>query len=328
MRRILPLAFLLALAAPVRAAAPPAGVPALRETLDVRYHPGKARQTLDVFAPPAAGKGRLLPVVVFAHGGTWMAGDKNFYGMYRGVGRYLARHGVVAVMINYRLSPLVRHPEHARDVARAFAWTRRHIAAYGGDPDRIVLAGHSAGAHLASLVVTDASYLKDPALKLTDRDRASLRGAALVSGVYRIPGAAEFRAMVEGIVQGLLQRAGAQGSARQMSPLLQAVGARLNPFPWVFGTDPDVRRQASPLSHVRKGLPPFLLLNAEVEIPGLKGMAQDFAAALRKAGNRVETREVAGCTHHTIASDLPAGRIGSGPLLLDFVRRCTDRAKR
>jgi acetyl esterase/lipase len=118
MSRLIAVLALFCVAVPVRAVAPPA--PTVRETLDLRYFPGKDRQTLDVFSP-RAGASRHFPVVIFVHGGTWMYGDKNLYGLYRGVGRFLANNGVVAVMINYRLSPKVKHPEHARDVARAFA---------------------------------------------------------------------------------------------------------------------------------------------------------------------------------------------------------------
>src|SRR4051794_2017887 len=108
--------------AAVRADDPKPPTHAVEEALDLRYHGHDPRQVLDVFRP----KGQTgRPVVLFVHGGAWMIGDKNFFGLYRGVGRYLASHGVVAVLINYRLSPQVRHPEHVRDVARAFAWVRK-----------------------------------------------------------------------------------------------------------------------------------------------------------------------------------------------------------
>src|SRR5438270_867168 len=80
-------------------------------------------------------------------------------------------------------------------VGRADAWTRRHVRDYGGDPDRIILCGHSAGGHLVALLATDETYLKDPALKLTDADRAAIRGVIGVCGVYRVPGPQEFKAM-------------------------------------------------------------------------------------------------------------------------------------
>ena len=85
--------------------------PTLVETFDVRYHPGKDRHVLDVFRPDGAKK--PLPVVLFVHGGTWMMGDKDFYGINRKAGRMLARSGYVTAVMNYRLSPFVRHPEHA-----------------------------------------------------------------------------------------------------------------------------------------------------------------------------------------------------------------------
>jgi acetyl esterase/lipase len=309
---------------PARAAAPPVARPAgaIREALDIRYYPGRDRQTLDVFAPEGAA-GQRSPVVLFVHGGTWMAGDKNFFGMYRGVGRCLAKNGVVAVLINYRLSPGVRHPEHAKDVARAFAWTCRHIEEHGGDPRRIVLAGHSAGAHLATLVATDESFLKDPALKLTDRDRAGLRGVVGVCGVYRIPAPEEFRKMAARIVPSLVSRAAPESMAGFLTPVLLKASEKVNPFVLVFGTDRDVRRKASPLSHVHKGLPPFLLLNAERDVPGLTGMTEDFAAALRKAGDRAEVKVIQGCTHRTIVLQLHESDSTAGKTVLDFIRRCT-----
>src|SRR5262249_10941217 len=133
-------------------------------------------------------------------------GDKNLLGLYRGFGRFLARHGIVAVMINYRLSPAVKHPEHVKDVARAFAWTRRHIKDYGGDPDRIFLCGHSAGGHLVSLLATNQEYLKDKCLDLKDEDRAAIRGVISVCGVYLIPSDDEFTSLVADMLAGLVSK--------------------------------------------------------------------------------------------------------------------------
>jgi acetyl esterase/lipase len=321
----LPILFLLSAVAAVPAAAPPAVRPAIRQALDVHYYPGNGRQTLDVFAPALSDK-RPLPVVVFVHGGTWIAGDKNHFGLNRGVGRFLARHGVVAVLINYRLSPGVKHPEHARDVARAYAWTCRNVARYGGDPTRIVLAGHSAGAHLACLVATDKTYLDDPELKLTDRDRDALRGVVGVSGVYRIPPPEEFRKMSAAIVDHLVSRAAPKKLAGVLTPVLLRAGESLNPFALVFGSDSEVQKQASPLYHVRKGLPPFLLLYADREVPGLAMMAEDFAAALRKAGDPVVLKEIPGCTHRSIVVQMHDNREEAGKLFLDFISRYTSSA--
>jgi acetyl esterase/lipase len=137
------------------------------------------RHRLDIYLPKGQ-KG--FPVLFFIHGGAWMHGNKNHFGIYAALGRCLARHGIALVSPNYRLSPAVKHPEHVKDVARAFAWTCKHIAQYGGRPDEIFVGGHSAGGHLAALLATDERYLKAHGLTL-----AAIRGAIPISGVYSIP---------------------------------------------------------------------------------------------------------------------------------------------
>jgi acetyl esterase/lipase len=296
---------------------------AVQETLDVRYHEGSSRQKLDVVAPAGA---RGAPVVLFVHGGGWIGGDKDFFGLYRGVGRYLARHGILAVLANYRLSPTVRHPEHVKDVARAFAWTRQHAAEYGGNPDCIILCGHSAGAHLVSLLATDDRYLKSPELKLALQDRAAIKGVAAVSGVYRIPLPEEFNTLAAGLLHQLLEQAGIDPhEAAGVSGLLLAAGHGLNPFRRAFGDDPQVCKDASPVCHVRPGLPPFLVMYAERELPGLPDMARDFAAALRRAGNTVELLAMPGCSHSRILFHLLDADDPVGQALLAFVARAAGQ---
>jgi len=90
---------------------------AILEKLDIRYFEGSSRQKLDVFSPRDV---RDRPIVIFVHGGGWMVGDKNLFGLYRNIGRFFARQGIVAVMVNYRLSPNVKHPEHLLYLARPF----------------------------------------------------------------------------------------------------------------------------------------------------------------------------------------------------------------
>ena len=116
----------------------------------------KERHVLDVYSPKKAGPAGGYPVVIFIHGGAWNSGNKNIYTF---VGRRLARQGVVAVVINYRLSPAVHVPDQADDCARALAWTVQHIGEYGGDPARVFVMGHSAGGGLAALLVTDDALL-------------------------------------------------------------------------------------------------------------------------------------------------------------------------
>src|SRR5579863_1511757 len=110
-------------------------------------------ETLDLYVPRnAAG----APVVVFFYGGGWDSGDKSSY---KFVGAALAAAGVVAVIPNYTLYPKAKFPRFMQDAARSVAWTRAHAREWGGDPERLFLVGHSAGAHIAVLLGLDQEYL-------------------------------------------------------------------------------------------------------------------------------------------------------------------------
>ncbi|PKN16121.1 MAG: hypothetical protein CVU66_02160 [Deltaproteobacteria bacterium HGW-Deltaproteobacteria-23] len=112
------------------------------------------RQKLDVYTPlnligPA-------PVVVFLYGGNWNSGERNYYQF---VGEALASRGMVAVLADYRLFPHVRYPGFIEDSAQAVAWTLQEVQRYGGDPRRVYLMGHSAGAYNAAMVALDPRWL-------------------------------------------------------------------------------------------------------------------------------------------------------------------------
>lgn len=145
---------------------------------DLEYVSGPdadVRHKLDLYVPVGA---KNYPVMIYIHGGSWKSGSKT---LYIGLGRTFARHGIGVAILNYRLSPRVKHPAHMEDVAKAFAWVKANIAKHGGDADNITLMGHSAGAHLAALLALDASYLKAEKL-----DPSAIRGVIAVSGVYQI----------------------------------------------------------------------------------------------------------------------------------------------
>jgi acetyl esterase/lipase len=148
--------------------------PAVAVTRDIAYG-GEARQRLDVYAPKARIAGR--PVVVFFYGGSWDSGER---GSYAWVGQALAGQGYVAVVADYRLYPQARWPDFLRDGALATRWAKDHAAAYGGEPSRLVVMGHSAGAYNAIELAVDRRWLEavgmDPA-----RD---LRAAVGLSGPY------------------------------------------------------------------------------------------------------------------------------------------------
>lgn len=117
-----------------------------------------ARDRLDVFMP---GEASSVPTIVFFHGGGLVNGDKA-------QGEFLAKalvpRGIGVVSANYRLSPTVEHPAHLQDAAAAFAWTVAHIADFGGNPEEVYLAGHSAGAYMAALLALDDSYIREAGL--------------------------------------------------------------------------------------------------------------------------------------------------------------------
>src|SRR6266850_6787199 len=102
---------------------------------DVAYYDGPdahdKKHRLDLYLPKDCAD---FPVLFFVHGGAWRHGDKNFFGVYAKLGKYWAARGIGSVVTNYRLSPSVQHPEHIKDVARAFAWTVRNISKYHGNP--------------------------------------------------------------------------------------------------------------------------------------------------------------------------------------------------
>jgi acetyl esterase/lipase len=114
------------------------------------------RQKLDVYAPDR--KGGPKPVLVFLYGGAWNDGDKSIYGF---AGGALASRGFVTVIPDYRLYPEVRYPAFLQDNAAAVRWARDHAAEFGGDPNRIVLMGHSAGAYNAAMLALDPRWLRD-----------------------------------------------------------------------------------------------------------------------------------------------------------------------
>jgi acetyl esterase/lipase len=136
-------------------------------------HYGEApRQRLDVYRP-ASDDGSPKPVVVFFYGGKWQSGDKADYLF---VGEALASRGFVAVIPDYRLYPQAHYPDFIEDGAAAVSYTLQHAAEWGGDPQRISLAGHSAGAYIATMLGLDAGFL--------GRDRARIAGIAGLAGPY------------------------------------------------------------------------------------------------------------------------------------------------
>lgn len=146
----------------------------------IEYADDKDR--LDVFMPLGA---QNAPVLVYFHGGALMFGDKSLGQI---VAERLMPLGVGVVSANYRLSPAVQHPAHVQDAAAATAWVISNIARYGGDPSRVFVAGHSAGAYLAALLALDESHLATHGV-----DGSVLAGAIAISPFLYVEETAQVR---------------------------------------------------------------------------------------------------------------------------------------
>ncbi len=250
---------------------------------DVRYVPnGTDKQTLDLYAPAGA---HAVPVIVYVHGGEWAKGDKAEV---RFKPAFFNTHGVAFVSINYRLSDTSRHPAQVDDIASAVRWLRDHAGELGIDPRKIVLMGHSAGCHLATLVAIDPRPLARVGLKPSD-----LLGAVTWSG-----GAYD-----------LVQKVHEGG--------MYAKYIRLN-----FGDDEQTWQDASPVAHVGQAspMPHFLFVSAENDKPASIAASDRMHRLVRQAGGQSQRATLSGKTHATADDDLGAPGDTTGNLLLQFIR--------
>jgi acetyl esterase/lipase len=136
----------------------------------VSYGDG-ARRTLDLYVPVTDEAKK--PVVVFFYGGNWDSGKKEDYLF---LGDALAKRGFIVVIPDYRIYPEVRYPAFVEDGASAVRWTLAHIAAYGGDPDKVSVMGHSAGGYIALMLALDGQWL--------GADRARIKCVVGLAGPY------------------------------------------------------------------------------------------------------------------------------------------------
>jgi arylformamidase len=150
----------------------PACGPEVQVTRELQYGPDE-RNRLDVFRTASTAS---APILVYIHGGGFVTGDKTTPGspFYDNAGQWAARQGWIGVTMTYRLAPAHRWPSGPEDIARAVSWLREHAVEYGGDPHRIFLAGHSAGAaHVAAYIAHDRFH----------PGTAGIAGAILISGL-------------------------------------------------------------------------------------------------------------------------------------------------
>lgn len=134
--------------------------PALKTEISYTQGNMNKSQSLDIYRPVTQNKN--LPVHIYVHGGAWIIGDKSSV-KYRDAVTYLDNN-IIVVSINYRLAGEAPHPAQVQDISAAVQWIYNNIAQYGGDPENMVLSGHSAGAHLVALLATHPDYLQQKGL--------------------------------------------------------------------------------------------------------------------------------------------------------------------
>ena len=258
----------------------------------VDYHPDLAyvagtdnpRQYLDLYVPRGAAG---VPVVVFVHGGFWVHQDKNYFqpvvGLYRNVGIALARRGIATAVIDYRLVSLpdVTFDDQLSDVEAAITWVHDHIAEYGGNRDTMVLAGHSAGGHIAALAAFDEARLASDGVPT-----GALRAYAPLSPILDL-----------------------QAFAQSSSPDRDKPGE-------VFGTDLVTD---SPSTYFHAAVDPVLIVLGDHDEPGILEQVPGDVDQLQALGAPVHLVTLPGRTHDDIVLQIDSDQDAVTPALADFV---------
>jgi len=262
----------------------------IREKKDLAYFDGDGadakKHRLDLYLPATD---KPFPVLMWIHGGGWKMGDRSMYGE---LGRRFAEAGIGCAVISYRLSPDVKHPEHVKDCARAFAWLHANVKEHGGNPDRLFVSGQSAGGHLTALLALNRAYLEE--LKVPED---AIKGAIPMSGVYTIP------------------------AVKRELPGLKM-------FKEAFGSEPDVCAEASPTTHVKNAKAPMLVIT---ETEDDKALLRETMAGFKKAVEAAELKNVTFLdaqdrNHISIVTKLMAkGDDPSRSAMIEFItKRCAE----
>jgi acetyl esterase/lipase len=262
---------------------------------DIPYaQPKNVRQLLDVYAPAT---GSNLPVVVWVHGGGWMVGSKEAVDHKP---KAFVDKGYVFVAMNYRFVPAVDMGTIIRDVAKSVGWVHSNIASRGGDPKRILLMGHSAGAQLAALLCADARYIEAEGVP-----HSAIKACVPVDGdTYDVP----------------LQVATATARRRSLKQPPPKMG-----HPEKFGTLAQ-QREYSAVNHVapNRGIPPFLILHV-ADHTDTSAQAYRLWAALDQAGIRARLFGAENTDHVKLDRDLGLPEDPSTKVLFEFLNQIQNR---
>lgn len=223
---------------------------------DLAYGP-EDRQKLDIYTPR---RGPPRASVLFVYGGSWTSGDRS---LYRFLGQALAGRGYQAIIADYRLSPQISYPAFVEDTARAFAWVKGHIQNFGGEPARLFLMGHSAGAYNAVMITIDPLWLEPHGLKPSD-----------TMGVVSLAGPLSFNPLKTDSTRAIFAGARHIETARPIK--LAASGAAT--------------------------APPFLLMHGSDDKTVGVFNSQNFADAVNAAGGQAGLKIYAGAGHLSVVT--------------------------
>jgi acetyl esterase/lipase len=225
---------------------------------DISYGPYGSRNHLDIWQRPDLDRDGRAPVLLQVPGGAWMVGSKRQQAY--PLMSHLAELGWVCVAINYRLSPRSTWPDHIVDVKRALAWTKEHIAEYGGDPDWIAITGGSAGGHLCALAALTAN---DPRFQPDFEDAdTSVRAAVPFYGVY------DFTSTEDSLHPLMTPTLGKYVFKLSRTEISEAL------------------RAASPIAHVSADAPPFFVLHGRNDSLIPVEQARTFTARLHEVSRQ------------------------------------------
>lgn len=248
-------------------------------------------ERLDLYQPAAAGP---HPVLIWVHGGGWSTGSKELYAP---VAQRIVPENVVVVIPGYTLFPRAHAFDQVREIARAVRWTRENIAGFGGDPDRIILGGQSAGAHLSGLVALDTSYLKE-----LGHSPAEIAGWYGIAGPYSIPAQVEY------------ERTARRHDIRQIYDF--------------FGGEGNFER-GSPHHFVRPDTMPILLIHGSADETVPLRIGENFHNALRAVNAPSTLKIYNGAAHAGLLFDAlvqPKPQLVTD--LVDFIHSCPPVARR
>lgn len=230
---------------------------------DVTFHPSRSPK-LDVYSPQS---GTDHPVFIYIHGGSWQMYDKLTFAP---VAKTLLPEEMVVVIPDYTLHPDADFEQMTNEVAAAVSWTLENITYYNGDPKRIIVAGHSAGAHLATLALMDTRFLN-----AFGHDQSEVYGLVGMSGVYDIQAQDAYH-----------QTIGVDSAA--MTTIMQGR---------------DNFAKASPINYHPADLPPTLLIHGDQDTTVPVDITVNFHSQLMAAGHQSELKLYEGVDHTSYLFD-------------------------